>query len=813
MRHTGWPAGLLLLLSLEAAGAIGFPPADAWTPRGESPAPVEVEFAGRPAVRLPCAFYGNDAPRMYWDAPVEWDLAASRGVKLTVHSTNRAALGGITWYFGSGGGWYAVNLALDPADPAGVWQTTQALKLEASLSGVPEGWRRIDRVRLAVWRGDGSNGDVFLAGLRAIEGLPEVVLVRPEPAGQRNASSYAALFDRALAAWGIHPRVVAGRDVASPLLQDAEVIVLPHNPALPPQAAETARAFLDSGGKLLACYGIPPGVASAAGIDQEGYLAAERPGHFASIHVGPGALEGAPAQVEQASWNIVRITPRSGGQVIAEWHDASGDPTGHAALVATPQAVMLSHVLLRDDWTGKERLALAMLARLWPEAAGIAARNRIESAGSLGQHASFAETRQAILKAAGERPGVRQRLESAQVQREAAREQLAAGRPFEAIETLRKSERLTAEAFAAAQEPKPCEWRAFWCHDAYGPPGMSWDAAAQLLADNGFTAVIINAAYTGAAYFENAHIPEATDYRGDALAECIAACQKHGLECHLWLVCWRLGKTPAAFAAKMRDAGRMAMDYTGRPSAAWLSPAQPANQTLIVRALSDAARQYPVEGIHLDYIRFENEHFCFSAGARAAFEERQGGRVDNWPAGVLPGGRLREAWQAFRREAITQTVAMVRAALDELDHSVKLSAAVWPNLPLDRENLGQDWAQWCEDRRVDFVCPMSYTESNAKFAEWIALQKAWAAGRPCFPGIGLSTWPEPGDAVRLIEQVRTVRDAGLPGFTVFSYDAAAREVLPLLGLGLTRPALALEPQDIEGLSVRPSAQSTFPAEE
>ena len=58
---------------------------------------------------------------------------------------------------------------------------------------------------------------------------------------------------------------------------------------------------------------------------------------------------------------------------------------------------------------------------------------------------------------------------------------------------------------------------------------------------------------------------------------------------------------------------------------------------------------------------------------------------------------------------------------------------------------------------------------------------------PCFPGIGLSTWNDPSDICKLIEQINITRKLGTGGFTIFNYSPnEANKILPLLGKGLTQ---------------------------
>ena len=57
---------------------------------------------------------------------------------------------------------------------------------------------------------------------------------------------------------------------------------------------------------------------------------------------------------------------------------------------------------------------------------------------------------------------------------------------------------------------------------------------------------------------------------------------------------------------------------------------------------------------------------------------------------------------------------------------------------------------------------------------------------PCYPGIGLGTWPSQTDISKLIEQISIARRRGTHGFTIFELNATtAREIVPLCGKGIT----------------------------
>jgi len=122
-----------------------------------------------------------------------------------------------------------------------------------------------------------------------------------------------------------------------------------------------------------------------------------------------------------------------------------------------------------------------------------------------------------------------------------------------------------------------------------------------------------------------------------------------------------------------------------------------------------------------------------------------------------------------------------------LKPKIKMSAAVFQNWAADRDTVGQDWKLWCEKGYVDFVCPMDYTPSNRRFENLVSKQRDWAGRVPFYPGIGVSASSSHFGVDRVIEQIHITRRFKTGGFTIFNYGVPeSRELLPLLGLGITR---------------------------
>ena len=339
-----------------------------------------------------------------------------------------------------------------------------------------------------------------------------------------------------------------------------------------------------------------------------------------------------------------------------------------------------------------------------------------------------------------------------------------------AEEALRKQEAEDA-AWVARQPSKPGEWRAFWCHSELGLGGSrTWDDSIRILKENGFNAILPNLAWATKIY---------------ETKDCLEACRKYGVECHIWKVCWRGNSR----MKDMRLPGACQKSFDGVEKTSWMCPSDPANLAAEIEAFVTLAKLGPT-GVHFDYIRYPDDKHCSCDGCRRRFERQLGHPVANWPADVRKDEELKARWDAFRRANITALVRAVSERVRRECPGVQLSAAVFHNVAGCPRHVGQDWPAWCREGLVDFVCPMDYyMGSSAAFRSLVTSQIEACAGAPVKirPGLGLSCWKqEDRDAFNMTEQIGIVRELGLDGFTVFNYDARAERVLPALHTGPTK---------------------------
>ncbi|HUT34974.1 MAG TPA: family 10 glycosylhydrolase [Planctomycetota bacterium] len=733
-----------------------------------------VEADGRRALRMPCNLKGTRHDRASWDRAVKLDLTACRGLQFDLFCADASPVSHFSLYMQSGGGWYATGFA--PEAP-GQWCHVKIDKTDTRMEGTPAGWGTIDTIRISAWRGKDVDTEFTIANLGLLGADAPIAIIRGESAAKTrpDEAQSVAIFTKAVAdtldRLGLACAVISDLDVTAERLKGKKIVILPHNPAMPDSVVDQLIEFLKGGGKLVSFYGLHSKLREAVGIPGGQHVQQTYRGHFAEVRKAGDGLMGMPPVAKQMSWNISHAEAVEGkSRVVAAWFNDKGEPTGEAAIIASDSAILMTHVLLSDDLANKDRLVLAMLGRFEPKLWEQVANAAIKRIGQFGRFEYFDEAAKGLrTKAAG---------------------LIAQGKFPEAIAAATEAHQAAISAYCATQKPLKGEHRAFWCHSAFGPAGMEWEESIKLLADNGFTAILPNMLWGGVAFYESKVLPVAPDVaeKGDQIAKCVAACKKHGVECHVWKVNYNMsGRAPKDFAERMKAEGRTQVMFDGKAEDRWLCPSHPDNQKLEVDAMVEVATKYDVDGVHFDYIRYPGPQGCFCPGCRERFEKAIGAKVANWPADTRKDDAIRAKWLDFRREQITKVVSAVAEQVRKAKPKVKISAAVFGNWAVDRDNVGQDWKLWCEKGWLDFVCPMDYTPHISTFENLVKQQLEWAGKVPCYPGIGLGVWSPGDNIVKLIDFIGVTRKLGTRGFTIFEYRAPeAREIVPLCGKGITR---------------------------
>ena len=753
----------------------------AWAASPGTPLVQAAREGGRLVTQFGAPFGSNPKlERTILDRRVKLDLASAGEFTLAVAADRPEAVGHVTLYFHSPNGWYGASAGLTTTG----WQTLRFSKASFTIEDKPAGWHKIDNIRISIWRGQAVDATCRLANLTAR--WNDVALILPGPSDKQSAGDLAAArkvsddLAGMLAELGLGSDAIDETAVARGALKQRHVAILAHHPWLDDKTASTIEQFVQQGGKLFACYSLPPRLTRLLGVARMEYLHPEKPGTLAEIRFNASDLPGLPLSVRQASWNINIVEP-SGPEtrIIGRWYDGQGKPTGYPAMLINDNGAYFSHVVLTDDRTAKKQMLAAVLGELYPPLWPKMASTDLDRIGKVG-HLSDVDTVARFVQSTRNRAAI-ERLNAAMQAKNAAAQQFARKDYPASVQSASHAQELLADAYVRAVPSRKVEGRAFWNHSGTGAYPGDWDRTAKELAAAGFNMVIPNMLWAGRAHYASDVLPrsETYDKYGDQIAQCVAAARKFGLEVHVWKVNHNLSGAPKDFIERLGRENRLQAGRTGQTHN-WLCPSHPANFRLEVDSMVEVARKYDVDGLHFDYIRYPDRDRCYCDGCRSRFQAETRLTVSKWPEDCHSGA-LHDRYHDWRCAQITRLVAAVHQEAKKLKPNIKISAAVFGAYPECRESVGQDWVAWVKAGYLDFVCPMDYSQSDLSFANLVQNQLKLIGGRiPMYPGIG--AWKLTSH--RSVGQIHLARTLGAAGFTIFNLNAeAAESLLPSVAAG------------------------------
>lgn len=179
--------------------------------------------------------------------------------------------------------------------------------------------------------------------------------------------------------------------------------------------------------------------------------------------------------------------------------------------------------------------------------------------------------------------------------------------------------------------------------------------------------------------------------------------------------------------------------------AAFLNPALPESRAYAMRFIREILTKYRFDGYALDYCRYPGAESDFSEASRQLFEKFIGAKVERFPDdiftynpdGTRNPGKWYKQWWEWRSGIIRDFVAEVRAAVDELQPSVKLQywAGSWLHaLYVNGQNWGSPRSDFSEAYLDDWATP---TYRNTGFADQLDifitgtyLEQVWGKDDP-----------------------------------------------------------------------------------
>ena len=160
----------------------------------------------------------------------------------------------------------------------------------------------------------------------------------------------------------------------------------------------------------------------------------------------------------------------------------------------------------------------------------------------------------------------------------------------------------------------------------------------------------------------------------------------------------------------------------------FLSPNHPEVNNYLLYVFKELLDKYEIDGLHLDYIRYQDIDFGRNPYAIAQFKKDVGRDPTPWFLEVERSNKASprlignmKQWSNAKRKSITNLVKETKSLINESYPEVLLSAAVKPNLYNARERFLQEWDVWLAAGYVDWVVPMNYSPNMSDFSQNISV--------------------------------------------------------------------------------------------
>ncbi len=259
----------------------------------------------------------------------------------------------------------------------------------------------------------------------------------------------------------------------------------------------------------------------------------------------------------------------------------------------------------------------------------------------------------------------------------------------------------------------------------------------------------------------------------DPLGYLIERAHAAGIEVHPWFCVTYRDRHFRSWFHEERGVNVDMIDKSGGPIPLGADVHRPEYRDFIVDLMIGVARDYPVDGIHLDYIRTMGRCYCDKCRGEFA-------RKFNKPL----ADATNEEWVAWQRATIGEIVQRTAQGVRRARPEAIMSAAVFASMP-SGASQGQDPGEWANRRWIDVVMPMDYqmqtlhVRSNERqFLAAIDNDDKLATGLSLYMRSGTDVMSRPPDLIR--QQIELVRRMKIHGYCLFAFSHLSDEQLAVI---------------------------------
>lgn len=291
----------------------------------------------------------------------------------------------------------------------------------------------------------------------------------------------------------------------------------------------------------------------------------------------------------------------------------------------------------------------------------------------------------------------------------------------------------------------------------------------------GITDLFVQVRRMNDAYYTSKIVPKATNLKEnfDMLDYTIKSCKKNNIKVHAWFVICRIGRDDYKKSLNPNQISWLDKDKKGNlisEKNVFIDPSNEAARKYITSVIKEVITKYPVDGVHLDYIRYPNANYGFCPHSVKQFTLETGTLAPMGPQ-----------FDNFRREQITKLVAEIRHTCNSSKRKIILSASIvsWGGATSYTKlssyvNTFQDYDKWIRNNYVDYVMPMIYKRQNVDkqakdYIEWLKVYSNAKHKSKIVPAI--AGYLNTSDGLK--RQITITEQAGYNNWIVFDFNEGA----------------------------------------
>ena len=222
---------------------------------------------------------------------------------------------------------------------------------------------------------------------------------------------------------------------------------------------------------------------------------------------------------------------------------------------------------------------------------------------------------------------------------------------------------------------------------------------------------------SGEVFYESTIAPMSQDYKKnnfDALEYVINYTRGKSIEIYAWIPQFHdkviINENKKNQMVSINKQGKI--KYYNRKNEFFANPISLEVQNYQLSIIEEVIKNYDVQGIFIDWIRFDNYNMDLSESTRNIFKEKYG--YDPIIINFSSDSELRREWNDFREDIIANYISKVNKLVKKTDSRIELGGFI---LPPQMKEVAQNPSKF-EDY-LDQIAPMLYYEDWGYEKNWI----------------------------------------------------------------------------------------------